>query len=83
MSIFPKVNNTIEDSTVKQESKLNMNTISNDVKVKEEPVESEEEEQQQQQQIDLSSSSTIKSEPPVIINNTSKSKETKKIYRNY
>jgi hypothetical protein len=57
-----------------------MNNSIDDIKVKEEPIESEEE----QQQIDLSSSN-IKPESPVITTTTtttSKSiKETKKLYR--
>ncbi len=74
--ILPKLSHT-EDSQIKQEPKINMNNSTDDIKVKEEPIESEEE-----QQIDLSSSSNIKPESPVISTNTSKSKETKKLHRN-
>jgi len=52
-----------------------MNNLTDDIKVKEEPIESEEE-----QQIDLSSSN-IKPESTIITPNTSKSKETKKLHR--
>jgi hypothetical protein len=53
-----------------------MNNSTDDIKVKEEPVESEEE----QQKMDLSSSN-IKPESPVPSSNASKSKETKKLHR--
>lgn len=52
-----------------------MNNLTDDIKIKEEPIESQEE-----QQIDLSSSN-IKPESPILTTNTSKSKETKKTYR--
>ncbi|CAF0791874.1 unnamed protein product [Adineta steineri] len=77
--ILPKLINT-EDCQIKQEIKINMNSITDDIKVKEEPIESEEEQQPQQQQLDLSSSSNIKSESPIISNNSTKSKETKKLH---
>jgi hypothetical protein len=71
----------MEDSQVKQEPKLNMNnTTTDDIKVKEEPVESEEE--QPQPQTDLLSAS-IQSESLVVPTNKSKSKETKKLYRKF
>ncbi len=72
--ILPKLTHP-EDSQVKQETKLTMPNPTDDIKVKEEPIESEEE----QQQIDPSPS-TIKPESPVL---TTKSKEIKKIHRKF
>ena len=69
--ILPKVMQS-EDSPVKS----TMSSIPDEIKVKEEPIESSEEEQQQQPS-DLSS--TIKSESPIV----SKSKEIKKLHRKY
>jgi len=54
-----------------------MNSITDDIKIKEEPIESEEEEQQQQSDL---SSLNIKSESPVI---SPKLKETKKPHRKF
>lgn len=75
--ILPKLTH-IEDSQIKLEPKLIMNNNStDDIKIKEEPIESEED-----QQIDLSSSNT-KPASPILPINTLKSKETKKIHRNF
>jgi hypothetical protein len=57
-----------------------MNSITDDIKIKEEPIESEEEEQQQQSDL---SSLNIKSESPVAPLHTSKLKETKKLHRKF
>ncbi|CAF3461925.1 unnamed protein product [Rotaria socialis] len=72
--ILPKLTQ-IEESQIKQESKLDMNNSTDIIKVKQEPIESEEE----QPQANLSSSS-IKSDLSMININGSKSKETKKLY---
>ncbi len=73
ITILPKLTHS-EDSQVKQETKLTMPNPTDDIKVKEEPIESEEE-----QKIDPSPS-TIKPESPVL---TTKSKEIKKIHRKF
>lgn len=76
--ILPKLN-PIEDSQPKQETKSNMSSSTDNVKVKEEPIESEEE----QQQNDVSSSSSIKSESSGTNTNGVKFKETQKAHRKF
>ena len=77
LSILPKVCPT-DDVPMKQEAKSNSTSTPpcmDDVRVKQEPIESEEE-----QQTDFSIP-TVKAEPPLSMIDSPKSKETKKLHR--
>jgi hypothetical protein len=76
-TILPKLL-TMDDSQPKPETKTPINAITDDIKVKVEPIESEEDQQSIQ-----SPPSNIKSEASLVPLSTSKLTETKKLHRKF